>query len=71
MTENTNKVNSPLFSNPMETFPGLTIDDLNKYLPAIRTAEDMVMTNENMTEGMFLNKMLRWIENNYLISRLI
>lgn len=58
MTENTNKVNSPLFSNPMETFPGLTINDLNKYLPAIRTAEDIVMTNENMAEGIFLTKCL-------------
>ena len=58
MAESPNKANSPLFSNPMETFPGLTIDDLNKYLPAIRTAEDMVMTNENMAEGMFLTKCL-------------
>ena len=40
----------------METFPGLTIDDLNRYLPAIRTVEDMSVTIDNMQEGMFLTK---------------
>ena len=58
MAESSEKVNSPLFANPLETFPGLTIDDLNKYLPAIRTVEDMSMTLETMLEGMFLTKCL-------------
>ena len=58
MLESSEKINSPLFANPLETFPGLTIDDLNKYLPAIRTVEDMSMTLETMLEGMFLTKCL-------------
>ena len=58
MSESSEKVNFPLFANPLETFPGLTIDDLNKYLPAIRTVEDMSMTLETMLEGMFLTKCL-------------
>ena len=37
-------------NNPLETFPGLTIDDLNKYLPAIQTAEDISMAPDNMKE---------------------
>ena len=58
MAESSEKVNYPLFANPLETFPGLTIDDLNKYLPAIQTVEDMSMTLETMFEGMFLTKCL-------------
>ena len=30
----------PLFVNPMETSKGLTINDLNKYLPALRKIDD-------------------------------
>jgi site-specific DNA-methyltransferase (adenine-specific) len=58
MPEPPQNINSPLFTNPLETFPGLSIDDLNKYLPAIRTVEDMVMTNDHMKEGLFLAKCL-------------
>ena len=43
-----------LFNNPMETFPGLTINDLNRYLPALRTIKDVEMDAQNMKEGMFL-----------------
>ena len=49
-------MNKSLFTNPLETSPGLTIDDLNKYLPAIHTVEDMTMTAEQMQEGLFLVK---------------
>ena len=58
MSESPQKINSPLFTNPLEAFPGLSIDDLNKYLPAIRTVEDMSMTIDCMEEGMFLAKCL-------------
>ena len=51
-------INTPLFTNPLETFPGLSIDDLNTYLPAIRTVEDMSFTKDRMDEGMFLAKCL-------------
>ena len=51
-------MNKSLFSNPLETSPGLTIDDQNKYLPAIHTVEDITMTAEEMQEGLFLAKCL-------------
>ena len=38
----------------METFPGLTINDLNRYLPAMQTIKDVEMDAQNMKEGMFL-----------------
>ena len=56
MADSSNKLKTYELTNPMETFPGLTIDDLNRYLPAIRTVEDMSVTIDNMQEGMFLTK---------------
>lgn len=44
----------PLFLNPLEPFPGLSIDDLNRYLPAVQKADDIKMTIEKMAEGLFL-----------------
>lgn len=44
----------PLFTSPLETFSGLTISDLNRYLPAIQKIEDLKMTNEDLREGLFL-----------------
>ena len=58
MAENREKANSPFFSNPMETFPGLTIDDLNRYLPAVKTVEDIMLGSDKLSEGMFLSKCL-------------
>ncbi len=54
MSEASKKVNTTFFNNPMETFPGLTIDDLNRYLPALQTTQDIKMDAQNMKEGMFL-----------------
>ena len=54
MSETFKKVNTSLFNNPMETFPGLTINDLNRYLPAMQTIKDVEMDAQNMKEGMFL-----------------
>ena len=56
MADSSNKLKTYELTNPMETFPGLTIDDLNRYLPAIRTVEDMSVAIDNMQEGMFLTK---------------
>ena len=56
MAESMKKIKTYQFNNPMETFPGLTIDDLNKYLPAIQTVEDMPMNNESMKDGLYLTK---------------
>lgn len=58
MLEPPENINSPLFTNPLETFPGLSIEDLNKYLPAIRTVEDMSYSPDKMEEGLFLAKCL-------------
>ena len=54
MSETSKKVSTTLTDNPMETFPGLTVDDLNRYLPALQTAQDIKMNSQNMKEGMFL-----------------
>ena len=43
MSNNIEKTISSISLNPLETYPGLNIDDLNKYLPAIRTVEDINM----------------------------
>ena len=58
MSDSPQNINSPLFTNPLETFPGLSIDDLTKYLPAIRTVEDMSFSIDQMEEGLFLAKCL-------------
>lgn len=44
----------PLFAHPLETVSGLTISDLNRYLPAIQKVEDIQMTRGEMREGLFL-----------------
>ena len=56
MSGPSDKIKTYHYNNPMETFPGLTIDDLNRYLPAIQTVEDMSMTLESLKEGIFLAK---------------
>ncbi len=58
MSNDIKKPISDFSPNPLETYPGLNIDDLNKYLPAIRTVEDIKMTPETMSEGIFLSKCL-------------
>ena len=58
MSDSFQKIKSSLFTNPLETFPGLSIEDLNKYLPAIQTVEDMSFSLEKMDEGLFLTKCL-------------
>jgi len=54
MPEESKEAFTPLFSNPLEPYPGLTINDLNRYLPAVQTAEDINMTPDSMSEGLFL-----------------
>ena len=44
----------PLFANPLEPYEGLSMADLNRYLPAIQTDDDIQMTTDNMQEGIFL-----------------
>ena len=57
MSEPPDKIKTYHYNNPMETFPGLTIDDLNRYLPAIQTEKDMSMVEDkDLHEGVFLAK---------------
>ena len=56
MSESETKSFEPIFSNPLETSSGLTINDLNRYLPAIQTLEDVSMSSEEMKEGLFLSE---------------
>ena len=44
----------PLFKNPIESINGLSIDDLNKFLPAIQKVEDLTMASNQMRDGLFL-----------------
>lgn len=44
---------NPLFFNPLEPYVGLSISDLNRYLPAIQKVEDLQMTTDQMYEGLF------------------
>ncbi|MBT4708746.1 MAG: hypothetical protein HOB81_00615, partial [Flavobacteriaceae bacterium] len=44
----------PLFADPLEISTGLSIDDLNKYLPAIHKVADLKMTSDKMRDGVFL-----------------
>ena len=55
-------MNKSLLNKSLETSPGLTIDDLNKYLPAIHTIEDITMTTEKMQEGLFLANCLEGLQ---------
>ena len=45
---------NPLFSNPLEAYPGLTVSDLNRYLPALQKVDDIEMTIDTMRDGVFL-----------------
>ena len=45
---------TPLFSNPLELYDGLSIADFNRYLPAMQTADDIEMTADDMRDGIFL-----------------
>ena len=44
----------PLFTGPIEAVSGLSINDLNKYLPAIQKVDDLYMSTEQMKDGVFL-----------------
>jgi site-specific DNA-methyltransferase (adenine-specific) len=44
----------PLFLDPLEVSTGLSIDDLNKYLPAIQKVADIKMTADKMKDGVYL-----------------
>mgnify|MGYP000619127801 FL=1 len=45
---------NPLFINPLEAVSGMTVSDLNRYLPAVRQENEIKMTRNQMEEGLFL-----------------
>ena len=44
---------APIINDPVESTSGLTINDLNKYLPALQTVDDIIMNTDSMKEGLF------------------
>ena len=52
----------PLFVDPLEVTTGLSIDDLNKYLPAIQKVADIKMTADKMKDGVYLGLGLNGLE---------
>ncbi len=53
MTETDPKSFTPDIIDSLDNQPGLTINDLNRYLPAMQTGEDIEMKRENLQEGLF------------------
>ena len=45
---------NPLFTNPLEAVSGMTVSDLNRYLPAVQQENEIKMTRNQMEEGLFL-----------------
>jgi len=58
MENNLKDIKNFLLNNPLETSPGLTIDDLNKYLSAVQTSNELFLTQDKMVEGLFLSDCL-------------
>ena len=52
----------PLFVDPLEVSTGLSIDDLNKYLPVIQKVTDLKMTADKMKDGLFLGLALNGLK---------
>lgn len=53
MSDQRQESSNPLFFNPLEPYVGLSISDLNRYLPAIQTVDEVKMTRDQMQEGIF------------------
>ena len=49
-------IGKPLLSNPIEPYPGLTVSDLNRYLPALQKVDDIDMTIDSMHDGVLVPK---------------
>ena len=62
MAESAKEAFNPLFTNPLEAVSGMTISDLNRYLPALRDEKEIKMTIHQMEEGLFLTDGLTGLE---------
>lgn len=49
--------------SPEETFPGMNIDDLNRYLPAIQASDDISKDIDTLKEGIYLSNPLEGLKN--------
>ena len=56
------KKKKPLFVDPLEVSTGLSIDDLNRYLPVIQKVTDLEMTADKMKDGLFLGLALNGLK---------
>ena len=56
MTETDSKSFTPDIIDSLDNQPGLTINDLNRYLPAMQTGEDIQMKREKLQEGLFFTE---------------
>ena len=56
MAESETKSFEPIFNNPLGNSPGLTINDLNRYLPAIQTIEDISMNDASPGDLMYFSE---------------
>ncbi|MDP7036722.1 MAG: site-specific DNA-methyltransferase [Candidatus Marinimicrobia bacterium] len=43
-----------LFSDPLNESQGLTISEINRYLPAVRTVDDIFSDGEKLEDGLYL-----------------
>ena len=59
MTNNTKEI---LFSRQIQKSNDLTIDDLNRYLPALRKIDDFTFENHRTNEGVFYGLSLNGLE---------
>ena len=46
----------------VDSLSGLTINDLNKYLPALQTAEDLFSEIDHIKEGVFWSEGLKGLQ---------
>lgn len=53
---------SPIINDPVDSTSGLTINDLNKYLPALQTVDDIIMNADSMKEGIFWTEGLKGLK---------
>ena len=60
-----NLQSAPIEQNMQESvdsLSGLTINDLNKYLPALQTAEDLSLEIDHLKEGVFWSEGLKGLQ---------
>lgn len=57
-----NESRNPLFFNPLEPYVGLSIDDLNRYLPAVQNVADLALVDGQVPAGLYLGDAVAGLE---------